>query len=67
MKLLEKIDEYLLIKEKADVISLSLNKNDDLVDIIEIIRKSNDMEKTLLLFNDETKIQIKKLIEGGIL
>lgn len=65
--LLEKIDKYLVIKEKSDVISLSLKSDGDIKDIIEIVRKSDNMEKTLSMFNDSIKEQIKKLIDGGIL
>lgn len=66
-QLLEKIDKYLLIQEKNDAISLSLNSNSDIRDIIEIVRKSDDREKTLSMFNDEVRVKIQKLIEGGIL
>jgi hypothetical protein len=65
--LLEKIDKYLVIQEKNDAISLSLKSDGDIKDIIEIVRKSDNMEKTLSMFNDSVREQIKKLIEGGTL
>jgi hypothetical protein len=65
--LLEKIDKYLLIQEKNDAISLSLKSSPDLKDIIEMVRKSKDRDKTLSMFNDEVREQIEKLIDGGIL
>ncbi len=66
-QLLQKIDKYLVIQEKNDAISLSLKSNGDLKDIIEIVRKSNDKDKTLSMFNQEVREQIQKLIDGGIL
>ena len=66
-QLLTKIDKYLLIQEKNDAISLSLNSNSDIKDIIEIVRKSDDRERTLSMFNDDIREKIKKLIEGGII
>jgi DNA-directed RNA polymerase subunit H (RpoH/RPB5) len=66
-QLLEKIDKYLVIQEKNDAIALSLKSNGDLKDIIEIVRKSNDKDKTLSMFNQEVREQIQKLIDGGIL
>ena len=50
-QLLRKIDKYLLIQEKNETISLSLNPSDDLKDIIEIVRNSDDRDKTLSMFN----------------
>ena len=67
IQLLEKIDKYLLIQEKNDAISLSLNESGDIKDIIEMVRDSNDRDKTISMFNDEIQDQIKKLIDGGIL
>ncbi len=66
-QLLRKIDKYLLIQEKNETISLSLNPSDDLKDIIEIVRNSDDRDKTLSMFNTEVREQIQKLIDGGIL
>ena len=66
-QLLIKIDKYLLIQEKNDAISLSLNPNKDIKDIIEIVRKSTDRDKTLSMFTEEIREQIQKLIDGGIL
>jgi len=66
-QLIEQIDEYLSIQEKCDAIELSLNSDSDIEDIIEIVRKSKDKNKTLSIFNDNTKEKIKKLSDGGIL
>jgi oligoendopeptidase F len=66
-QLLGKIDNYLEVQEKKDVISASLDTNKELSEIIELVRKSDDMEKTLSFFSPEIKEQIQKLIEGGII
>lgn len=66
-QLLTKIDKYLLIQEKNDAISLSLNPNTDIKDIVEIVRNSDDRDKTLSMFTQEVREQIQKLIDGGIL
>lgn len=66
-QLLGKIDNYLEVQEKRDVISASLDTNKELSEIIELVRKSDDMEKTLSFFSPEIKEQIQKLIEGGII
>ncbi len=65
--ILEKIDKYLKVQEKKDAISLSLDSKGDLKDIIEIVRKSDDRDKTLSMFSKEVREQIQKLIDGGIL
>lgn len=65
---LEKIDKYLMIKEKNDVISMSLNSDNDLNDdIIEMVRNSEDREKAISMFNEEMQIELRKLQEGGII
>lgn len=66
-QLLRKIDNYLDVQEKKDVISASLDSNKELTDIIELVRKSNDIEKTLSFFTPEIREQIQILIEGGII
>jgi hypothetical protein len=66
-QLLGKIDEYLRIQEEKDAIDVSLYSKKELTDIIELVRNSDDIEKTLSFFNSEVKEQIKKLIEGGII
>jgi len=65
--LLEKIEGYLNIQERKEAISLSLNINNDLRDIIEMVKNSQDRDKTLSMFSDEIREQIKKLIDGGII
>lgn len=68
-QLLEKIDKYLSVQEKNDIILLSL-KGDDINNIIEIIRKFDDKEKIfkiLSMQNNEVREQIQKMIDGGIL
>ena len=66
-QLLDKIDNYLQVQEKKDAISVSSDSNRELTDIIELVQNSDDIEKTLSLFNSETREQIQKLIEGGII
>lgn len=66
-QLLGKIDNYLKVQEKKDVISVSLDSNKELTDVIELVRKSDDIEKTLSFFTPEIREQIEKLIEGGII
>lgn len=65
--LLEQIDGYLTIQERKDAISLSHNSNSDLKDIIEIVKKSTDIDKTLSMFSEEIQKQIKKMLDGGII
>ena len=65
--IIDKIDKYLLIQEKSDAIAMSQNDNRDIKDIIEIVRKSSDKDKTISMFNDDAQEQIRKLIDGGIL
>lgn len=66
-QLIEQIDKYLSIQEKCDAIELSLNSDSDIKDIVEIVRKSKDKNKTLSIFNNNIKEKIKKLSDGGIL
>jgi len=66
-QLINRIDKYLSVQEKNEAISMSLKSNSDLKDIIEIVRNSDDKDKTLSIFNEEVKEQIHKLIDGGIL
>ena len=66
-QLLEKIDNYLCVQEKKDVISLFSNGDINVDDIIEMIRKSSDVNETLSLLDDDMRNKIEKLIEGGIL
>lgn len=66
-RLIEQIDKYLTVQEKKERISLSLNISNDLKDIIELVRKSEDREKTISMFNEEIQKEIQKFIEGGIL
>jgi len=64
-QLLNKIDQYLLIQEKKENISLSLSN--DINDIIEMVKKSDNKDDIISMLNKDVKEQIKKLIEGGIL
>jgi hypothetical protein len=66
-QLLNKIDGYLDMKEKYDIISLSSKSDDNLSEIIEIIKKSSDKERVISMLNDDVKQKIEKLMEGGIL
>lgn len=66
-RLIEQIDKYLTVQEKKERISLSLNISNDLKDIIDLVRKSEDREKTISMFNEEIQKEIQKFIEGGIL
>jgi hypothetical protein len=65
---LDKIDKYLYIQEKKDNISLSYDFNKMKLDeAIDIYRKSEDKNKTLSMFCDNVKKQIKELIKGDII
>ena len=66
-QLLEKIDKYLVIQEKNEEISMSLKSNPELKDIIEMVRKSDDIDRTISMFNKDMREKIKKLMDGGIL
>jgi hypothetical protein len=66
-QLLEKIDKYITIQEKKEAISLSLEMTTDLKNIIEMVKKSDDKEKTISMFNEEIQKQIHDLMDGGIL
>lgn len=65
--LLEKIEGYLNIQERKEAISLSLNINNDLRDIIEMVKNFQDRDEALSMFSDEIREQIQKLIDGGII
>lgn len=66
-KLINRIDDYLDVQEKKDIISVSFNDKKDINKIINIINKSNNSKKILELFDEEVIEQIKILIEGGII
>jgi hypothetical protein len=66
-RLLETIDKYIEIQEKKESISLSLDMSADLKQIIEMVKNSNDREKTISIFNKEVQGKIQELIDGGIL
>lgn len=64
--ILNRINEYLDIKEKSEIISLSLNDS-NFEDIVEIIRTSKNRNELISLLNEENKEKIKKLIDGNII
>jgi Cft2 family RNA processing exonuclease len=66
-RLLEKIDKYIEIQEKKELISLSIDASVDFEDIVEMVKKSSDREKTISMFNKEVQRKIQDLIDGGIL
>ena len=66
-RLLEKIDKYIEIQEKKEIISLSMDASIELEDIIEMVKNSSDREKTISMFNKEVQGKIQDLIDGGIL
>lgn len=65
--LIEKIDEYLEIQERKEIISLSMDSSRDLKDVINTVKNSENKEKILSLFNDKIREDIQKLIDGGII
>lgn len=67
IQLLEKIDKYLVIQERNEEISMSLKPDPELKDIIEMVRKSDDVDRTISMFSEDMREKIKKLIDGGIL
>lgn len=64
--LLEKIDEYLNVQEKKESISISFDREVDINDVIDLIKKSDNTDNMPEL-NDEIKSTIEKLKEGGII
>lgn len=66
-ELINEIDKYLLVQEKKEFISLSLDRNVTLDDIIEMIKKSEDKDRVMSMLDEKTKNEIEKLFEGGIL
>lgn len=66
-RLLETIDKYIEIQEKKELISLSHDMSADFKQIVEIIKQSDDREKTISMFNREVQKKIQDLIDGGIL
>ena len=66
-RLLETIDKYIEIQEKKELISLSLDESADFKQIVEIVKNSDDREKTISMFNKEVQQKIQDLIDGGIL
>jgi len=66
-ELLKKIDKYLQVQEKKDAISLSLDGNSNLKDIVDFVRGSSDKEKIIAMFNDKVQEELQILIDGGII
>jgi geranylgeranyl pyrophosphate synthase len=66
-RLLETIDKYIEIQEKKELISLSQDMSADFKQIVEIVKQSDDREKTISMFNKEVQKKIQDLIDGGIL
>jgi len=66
-RLLETIDKYIEIQEKKELISLSQDMSADFKQIVEIVKQSDDREKTISMFNKEVQQKIQDLIDGGIL
>jgi hypothetical protein len=66
-RLLETIDKYIEIQEKKELISLSQDISADFKQIVEIVKNSEDREKTISMFNKEVQGKIQDLIDGGIL
>jgi ribosomal protein S20 len=66
-QLLEKIDKYIRIQEKKEAISLSLEMTTDLKKVIEMVKNSDDKERTISMFSEDVQKQIQDLIDGGIL
>lgn len=68
VELMKKIDRYLLIKEKYDLINSPLEKEEnDFGVLIEIIKKSNDRDSIISKLDEETQKEVFKLIDGGII
>lgn len=68
--LLEKIDRYVELYERKEDISRSLDMEItkiDLKEVIDMVKKSKNREKTISMFNEEIRKQIQELIDGGIL
>lgn len=66
-RLLETIDKYIEIQEKKELISISQDMSADFKQIVEIVKNSDDREKTISMFNKEVQEKIQDLIDGGIL
>ena len=66
-QLLEKIDKYIRIQEKKEAISLSLEMTTDLKKVIEMVKNSDDKERTISMFSEDVRQQIQELVDGGIL
>jgi len=66
-RLLETIDKYIEIQEKKELISLSQDMSADFKQIVEIVKNSDNREKTISMFNEEVQKKIQDLIDGGIL
>ena len=46
---------------------MSLDMSADFKQIVEIVKNSDDREKTISMFNKEVQERIQELIDGGIL
>jgi hypothetical protein len=66
-RLLETIDKYIEIQERKELISISQDVSADFKQIVEIVKNSDDKEKTISMFNKEVQQKIQDLIDGGIL
>lgn len=66
-ELLNKIDKYLVIQEKKDIIEHSMDSNIDLKEAIKLVRESTDKDSIISSFDNNIREEIEKLIEGGII
>ena len=66
-ELLNRIDGYLSIQEKKERIDESLQVPSDMKEVIEFVKNSKDMNRTLLLLEPDVREEVKKFIDGGII
>lgn len=66
-EILNRIDEYINVKERNDAIASSLHECEDLDVAIDLFKNSNDKENTISSFSEKVRRKIEELINGGIL
>lgn len=66
-ELLSRMDNYLDTQKKKERIEEFLNMSSDIKEVIELIKKSDDKERILSLLDEDTKEEIKKLMDGGLI
>lgn len=66
-ELLTRLDGYLSIQEKKERIDEALEVPTDMKEVIEFVKNSKDMNRSLLLLEPDVREEVKKFIDGGLI